>query len=419
MIVKLAYKSLLNRKGSALLTLFAIVVSVSLLIVVEHLRNETRNGFGRSVSGVDLIVGARTGPLNLLLNSVFHIGSGSNGMSWDAYQQIKRSNNVEWSIPIVLGDSHRGAPVIGTTNEYFTHYKYADKKPITLLQGTPFNSDFDVVVGADVAKNNGYKVGDQIMLSHGTGKVSFTQHRQHPFTISGVMNVTGTPLDKAVLVPIHSMEALHQSSSISRSQGHSAHDDHAEHEGEAHEPTVTISAVFLGLSSKIAILQSQRQINTNKKEALSAIIPGVALGELWQLLGYVEKVLLVISALVLFSSLLGLATMLLASLAERKRELAVLRAIGAGPLLIFVLLQAEALLLAVMGCMLGCLLVWTSLTLGHDWLSETYGVFVSSNVFTQETLWVLVFVLLATCLVSVIPAVKAYKNALASGLTSY
>lgn len=411
MIIKLAYKSLLNRKGSVALTLLAVIVSVSLLLAVEHLRKEARNSFGRSVSGVDLIVGARTGPLNLLLFSVFHVGSSSNVVSWDAYQQIKQNKNVSWAIPIMLGDSHRGAPVIGTTNDYFEHYKYADKQTVTFNSGAKFSSEYDVVIGADVAEKNGYSIGEEIILSHGTGKVSFTQHKKFPFKITGIMKVTGTPLDKALLVPLQSIGALHNGPATIQKK----HSDHDHHE-ELDTDNPAISAMFLGLNSKIAILQTQRQLNTSKQEALSAIIPGVALGQLWQLVGSVENILRVISALVLFSALLGLATMLLASMRERQKELAVLRAIGAGPFIIFMLLQAEALLISGVGCVSGLLIVWGVTTLGNNWLSESYGLFVSANVFTFESMVILAIVLLSTCIVSFIPAWRAYRNALASGL---
>jgi putative ABC transport system permease protein len=159
-----------------------------------------------------------------------------------------------------------------------------------------------------------------------------------------------------------------------------------------------------------------RQINQYKDEPLTAILPGMALAEIWKLVGNVENLLRVISVSILLSSLLGMATMLLTSIRERYRELAVLRAIGASPLIIFLLIQAEALLITLVACMLSLLVVWLSLTLGSQWLSQTYGLFVASNVFTLQSLGLISIVCAATVVIACIPAVSAYKQSLQQGL---
>ena len=453
MILKVAKQSLLNRKFSVLLTFVALVVSVCLLVAIEHIRSEAKQSFYRTVSGVDLIVGARTGPINLLLSSVFRVGANANAVSWESYQEIIKKPQVKWSIPLSLGDSHKGFAVIGTTNAYFEHYRFGDKNELTFASGAPFVDTFDLVLGADVANKLGYKLGDEVVISHGVGSVSFSHHDAHPFKVTGILQPTGTPVDQAIHVELSAVEAVHQKpqSSLSRSsiskapkpeiakpvsaahehgegehehehidQAHASEHVHKEHEHEAenhHEhseaaltPT-QVSAFMLGLQSRIAVLQVQRQVNQYKGEALSAIIPGVALAELWRLVGAVENVLRVISAAVLIASLLGLCTMLLASLRERKQEIAVLRVMGAKPSFVFWLVELEALTIAALACVSGLVIIVSGIWLSRDFMLVEYGMALSVDMFTMHTVVMLVVILLSTFLIALVPSFSAYKSA--------
>ena len=406
MLIRIALKSLWNRKGSALLTIMTIVISVSLLLSVEHIRKQSKDSFGRTVSGVDLIVGARTGQINLLLSSVFRMGAGSKGISWDSFEKLASNRQVSWALPISLGDSHRGYPVLGTQQAYFEHFKYGKKQALRFSQGEAFDDDNEVVLGSDIAKLLGYSLGDSLVLSHGTGKVSFTNHSQHPFSVVGILAPTGTPVDKTLHISLAGMDAMHDIPSI-----HSKDYDGSELD------VSDISAVFVGLKSPIATFQVQRAVNEYEGEALLAILPGVALAELWRLMGTIENILLVISALILVSSLFGMSTMLLASMRERQRELSVLRTVGAGPGTLFLLLQAEAIILSLSGCLLALLLVTVTAGLSVNWLSENYGLFMDANIFSDSTLIVIGLVMAATVVIGLIPSVNAYRQALHSGLT--
>lgn len=412
MILSIAGKSLKSRRGSVLLTLLSLIVSISLLLSVEHIRKEARASFGRTVSGVDLIVGARTGQLNLLLYSVFRVGNATNNIQWDTFQTIKSSQQVKWAIPISLGDSHRGYRVMGTTTDYFEHFRYGKKQPLELAQGDAFDDILQTVIGAEVAKKLNYKVGDRIVISHGVGAVSFTNHDDAPFVITGILAPTGTPVDQTVHVSLDSLELVH----MTPGQIKQVIDAHQQGRDIALPPK-SITAFFLGLNTKFATFGVQRSVNNFKAEPLLAILPGVALTELWQMLGTVENLLRVISLLILLSSLFGLATMLLASMRERHKEIAVLRAIGAGPTVIFILIQAEALLVALIATIASVLLVWLTLVASNDWMSEHYGLFIETNIFNQDSLLIAGIVLVATFVVATIPAIGAYRRALHSGLS--
>lgn len=407
MLFKLAFKSLIARKVSVGLTVFSICISVFVLLAIGHIKNETKSSFTSTVSGVDLIVGARTGQLNLLLYSVFRIGNATNNIGWESYQKLASSRSVAWTIPISLGDSHRGYRVMGTNEDYFKHFNYSNKRSLSFDEGVAFDDTFDAVLGADVAKQLGYRVGDEITLSHGLGSTSFSEHKNNPFTVVGILNSTGTPVDQTVHVPLTGIEAIHigWQSGVNLS-GLSA--------GLAQRNTdltpKTITAFMVGLNSKIATFSFQRQINQHADEALMAILPGVTLAELWRMMSIMENVLLAISILVLIAALIGMSTMMLAAMRERKQEFAVLRAIGASPLFIVVLIQLEAILTTLMSMALAIAVLLLGISATQDILSTQFGLFISSNIFTPDLLMALGAVIISTILVGVFPAISAYRS---------
>lgn len=415
MFYKLALKSLWNRKLSAVLTVISIAISVALLISVDHLRREAKEGFLRTVSGTDLIVGARSGQVNLLLYSVFRIGNPTNNISWDSFQELSKSRNVAWAIPISLGDSHKGFRVMGTSQDYFAHFRYGEKRELEFKQGKQFEHVYDAVLGYQVAKDLAYKLGDKIILAHGLGKTSFAKHDDKPFTVIGILAPTGTPVDRTVHVSLQGIEAIHIGwESGTRMPGKKA--TVSEEELYALTPK-TITAAMLGLKSKMATFKLQRSINTYKKEALLAILPGVALVELWQIVSIVETLLLVIASLVVLAGLIGMLTTLLSSLNERRREMAVLRAIGANPIYVFLLLIMETVLLSFFGCLLGVLLVASALNIAQPFLVSEYGIYVSTFFLSKEIFAILGVVLLLSAILGAIPAALGYKRSLRDGLT--
>ena len=392
----------------AILTCTSIAISMLVLIGVEHLRAEVKNNFERTVSGVDLIVGSRTSGINLLLFSVFKIGNPSNNIQWETYQDIATRPQVEWSVPLAMGDSHHGFSVIGTTGDYFDYFKYADKQPISFKQGEAFNRLYEVVLGADVAKKLGYSLEQSLVMSHGTGKVSFTHHDDHPFAVVGILNPTGTPADQSLYIPLQSIDILHQTQDI--------HDESLSEVplGAKYQPQ--LSAFLLGSNSKIAVLGLQREINQYKQEPLSAILPVLALRELWQIVGAVEISLRVISWLILATSLICMTTMLLASMKERERELAVLRALGAKAHIIILLIGAEALMLTLLGAVAGYILVTVGLLLGQPLLEQHFALYISPYVNVDAVGRFFLIAAGAAVLLSFIPAILAYKKSLLKGL---
>ena len=468
-----AARSLRYRLSGVLLTIASVALSVFVLLGVEHVRQEARTGFASTVSGVDLIVGARTGEINLLLLSIFRIGTATANVSWESVEQLEQQNNVVWTVPISLGDSHRSFRVIGTTEGFFTRYKYGAKQPLTFLKGQSFDAVAEVVLGARVAKELGYQLGDTLVLSHGMADTSFTHHDQLPFSVSGILAATGTPIDNALFVGLEAIEAMHSDGESEDHRGHNEHEDHDQHEeqedhdaheehkahekhedhdahvereghdaheehvehgdhdvhedhedhdehhaGHDHPPIGTVTAVLVGLNSPITTLQVKRWVDEFEGEALLAILPGVALTQLWELVGNVEAVLLGISILILVSSLLGLNAMLLASMRERRREIEVLRSIGAPSSFIVSLLMIESLLIVSVGVVLAVLSLLASITAANTLVAETFGLMISSQILSPSNITALGLIYLTAILVTLLPALQAYRVSRAVGTAS-
>lgn len=404
MLLSIAKQSLLSRRKTALLTFLSLTISLLVLFSVEHIRVEAKNSFNRSISGTDLIVGAPSGQLNLLLYSIFRVGTPTNNIQYDSYELLKSNRMVKWAIPISLGDSHKGFRVLGTSESYFEHFRYGGHRQLSLASGKPFGSLFEAVIGADVAEQLQYSVGDEIVIAHGIGSTSFTNHDQAPFTITGILARTGTPVDKTVHISLEAIEAIH----LPPRQLLQLVDD-----PDAVPLTPkTVTSVLLGLNSKLATFRLQREINNYPNDRLMAVLPGVAIAELWSLVGTVENVLRIIAALVLISALFGLSTMLLASMNERKGEIAVLRIVGAGPKTIMLLVLLEAVLLTLLALITAAILLTVGLLGLQEFLAAEYGLFLTWNILSYDIAIASGAVVIASILTAAFPCYEAYKSAI-------
>lgn len=480
-VLGLACKSLLNRRLTAILTLLSVAMSVALLVGVERIRTEAKSSFANTISGADLIVGARGGPLNLVLYSIFRMGEATNNISWASYQAIARHPAVAWTIPLSLGDAHRGFRVLGTDANYFEHYRFGAGQPLEFAQGSMFDDATGAVLGAEVAATLGYRIGEEIVVSHGLGEVSFEHHDDAPLRVVGVLAHTGTPVDRTVHVSLAAITRMHDENGHDEA-GHDEHDhdetgheesghdehghdesgddepdhhdehgheepdhderDHDEHghgepahdepahdehghrepgheepqHDEAHAPAA-ITAFIVGLQSRPTLLAFQRFVNEYPEEPLLAAVPGVVLQRLWELVAVAELALFAVSALVVLAGLVGMLTMLLASVAERRREMAVLRAVGAGRGLVFALLVTEAAVLAGCAAVVGVAAVHVATRLARDALLERFSLALTGQWPTLFEAAVIGAVALTGALAAVLPAWRLYRFSLADGLT--
>lgn len=411
MIAALAFKSLRNRKLTAGLTALSIALSTLLLLGVERIRHESRESFASTISGTDLVVGARTSPVHLLLAAVFHIGNATNNVSWKSYRAFSERSDVAWTIPLSLGDSHRGYRVLGTTSAYFEHLRFGRDRGLVVEQGRALAGEHDAVLGAEVARALHYRIGDPIVIAHGAGDISFIEHDQHPFRVAGILARTGTPVDRTVHITLAGLDALHEdvtadSDPLAAIIGSSRRADSPQ----------AITAFLVGLKSRSAALSFQRAVNEYSDEPLTAVLPGVALQEVWEITGAVEKSLFAVSVLVVVVGLSGMLVSLLTSLGERRREMAVLRSLGARPLQVFGLILGEAAVLTVTGVLLGVAGLYAGLLLGRTWLESRLGLYIAVSWPSTGEVLLLGVVLAAGLLIGVVPAWRSYRLSLADGM---
>ncbi|MBO9538405.1 ABC transporter permease [Herbaspirillum sp.] len=416
-LLRLAMHSAWNRRFTLGLMLLAIALSTTMLLGIERVRHEVRAGFSQSVSGTDLVVGARTSPIQLMLYAIFRIGGATNNMGWDSAQTLARNPAVAWTIPISLGDSHRGFPVLATNGDYFRHFHYGDGKALQLAQGRPFADVFETVLGAEVAARLHYKLGDHIVLAHGMGNAHLAQHADKPFVVTGILARTGTPVDRTVHIGLDAMEAIH-----------------LDWEGGAPLPGLhiapalvkkfdltpkSITAVLVGLKNRARVFAVQRDITDGEgyKEPLMAVLPGVALDQLWDVVGIGENALLVVSGMVVVVGLAGLVAAILASLGERRRELAILRSVGARPWDIFLLLSIEGLGVMLAGVVSGVLLLTVLLLALGPTLAAQFGIALQPAWPAAGELQLLLWTVAAGFAASLLPGLRAYKLSLSDGLT--
>jgi putative ABC transport system permease protein len=418
-ILAIALRSAWSRRGTLALVVLSVALSSFLLIGVERLRQDVRENFSQSVSGTDLIVGARGGSLQLLLYAVFRVGGATNNVRLASLEDIARHRAVAWMVPLSLGDSHRGFPVLATTTGYFEHFRFGDKQPLQLAEGRAFSGDlaglYEVVLGAEVAERLGYRLGDKLTLSHGGGEMPGAEHADKPFTVVGLLQRTGTPVDRTLHISLQAMEAIHldwvagvpiPGQRISADQARAAD-----------LTPKQVTAALLGLKNRAAVFSVQREVADYEAEPLMAVLPGVALDELWDVVGTGERALLAMSALVAVVSLAGLVAVVLAGLNQRRRELAVLRAVGASPRHVLLMLAAEGALVTTAGVLIGLAALVVAIVAAAPWLQSHYGIGLTLAP-PSATQWALLAAVLAAgFLASLVPGWRAYRLSLADGLS--
>ncbi|MCM0613384.1 ABC transporter permease [Marinobacter sediminum] len=412
--LSLASASLWHRRRVLALVCLTLTLSVTLLLGIQYLRTEVKQSFTSTISDTDLIIGARSGQLNLLLYTVFHIGDATNNIRWSTFQDLSQDERIDWLIPVSLGDSYRGFRVVATNDQFLRHFRFGRGQSLTLAEGQWFNKVFDVVLGAGAARALQHSVGDSAVLSHGGGQTSFSNHDDTPFTVTGILDDTGTPVDQAVYISLAGMEAMHVGwESGVAIPGRTLTPEQAE--GRTFAPDA-ITAAFAGLKRKILTFRVQREINQYSGEPLSAVLPGVALSELWRLMGQFERALLGITGFVVITSLIGLMAVLLTLQAQRAHEISVLRATGASPGLIASLYLIECVALALVACVAAIAVGALVVSALSPWLLETYGLQIHLRPLNTVEWGLLASVPVTALLVALGPAFGAWRLSRSLGL---
>jgi len=414
-MIRIAAASIRSRIVPTILVMIALTTSMALLLAVDRIQDATKRGFNQSLSGVDLVLGPRGSGIELILYTVFHLGKPTNNITTETLEDIESKPFIEWAIPIALGDSHRGFRVISTTAKYFDHIQFGGDQSLTFEAGRPFSALNDVVIGSAVADELDYSVGSSIFVTHGSealGKV----HDDFAFKVSGILNPTGTPTDQAIFVSLEGYELIHLGWTNGSQAVSLKNLDVSQIPKERLYPK-TITAAYLGLSSKLNLFKVSRSINEYAEEPVNAVIPGVALAELWSMLGSIDIVFRIFNWLIIAISLIGMVTMTLTGLDSRTREMTILRALGATPANLASMVLIETAIVSITAVLLAIGLVRLLTWGAADFLSHWAGVRIDLTWINFSELSTLMTIVLAGLCASLIPAVMVYRRSLARGFS--
>jgi putative ABC transport system permease protein len=416
-LLKIAFQSLLNRKMTFILTIFSIAISIMLFLGIDRIRQGAKESFSNTISKTDLVVGARGSGIQLLLYTVFHMGNATNNISWSTYEHIKNDPEVKWTIPFSLGDSYNGFRVVATDHNLYEHYRFFGDKKIELAEGKIPDGVFDVALGSEMAKKENLKIGDKISLTHGISDgPGIIIHKDKPFTIVSILKETGTPLDRAAYITLEGMEAIH----IDWTNGAPPIPGKEIPQNQIKKENIRIgqiTAFLLGAQTRISALSLQRDINNYRKEAIMGVIPGVALSQLWETVSYAETALQIISVFVVAIGLIGMMVAIYTSLETRRREMSILRAVGAGSKTIVFLLLSESFIMSLLGCIFGYIFCYGAVIIARPFLLNEFGILIPIVSLQVYEYYYLIIVIIFSCIIGIVPAIKAYKNSLNDGLS--
>lgn len=434
MLLTLLFRSIIDRRFSLGLIVVALAAAVALYVSVQNIQRMTRAGFENSVANVDVVVAARSSDIQILLNAVFGIGQSTRLMSAESVADVADFAETAWHVPVSLGDSHKGFRVIGTTAGMFRHVLENGNADVR------FDKTLDAVIGIDVALALGYRRGDDLVLQHGVGDYG-AAHDDLPFRIHHILQRSGTPFDRAIFIPLAASEAIHRGwrgaqrlvelkpaqveRKLADPHADAHHHDEEEHHGEHHDDAHDedehahgpsgIDAVFVGLTSKRSVVRVQRKINEYDEEALMAVIPGVTLASIWQVIGFADRGFMVINLLIIGLVLLSMVAMTALSADNRRREMAILRALGASPRLLVGLMIGEAVLLSLAAALVGMAMAAGLSATAHEVLASRYGLMAESDFFLTDA-WLAFYLVPAAILANLLPAMRLYRNSVNDGI---
>ena len=408
------------------------------MLSLQRIQEQAEASFQRSVDGVDLIVGARSGDVQLMLSTVFRVGNHPDTLSWGSFESIRERPEVDWAIPMITGDGHRGYPLVGVGDGFYQNIRFGSEKSLDFTQGRAPYDLFDVVLGAEVAVQLGYSLGDEIVISHGGGEIehhhghhddnhAHEEHDDHadeeynghagsqegayshadrPFRVAGILTRTGSPVDRQLLVSVEGYAALHIDWVDGMQQAYrSISKDRLR---QLMIPPERLNAVYVGTKHPSQALDLQYWLQTSANEPLSAVLPGVALQNLWGVVGGIEQVALTMAWGTLFVALAGFLSTLLASQPERFLELAVYRALGIGPGAIAIMLLVETIFLTSLALLVSWLLVAIVAAFVGDYLQAGFGVSLGSAWPSNRQLAITVIILGVSLAAAILPAVQVY-----------
>lgn len=395
----LALQSLRYKPLATALNLLLMAVGVAMMTFVLSASRQFEDSALRDVQGIDLVVGAKGSPLQLILSSIYHVDAPTGNIPLAAQAQLTQNRMVKKVIPLALGDSFNGFRIVGTNADYIAHYGGV------MAQGKTFDAPMQAVFGAQAAARTHAVVGATFSGSHGLARGG-EEHKDAPYQVVGILKPTGTVLDRLILTPVASVWKVHEIAS--------GIDVNDKEEKEAMDAERELTALLVQYASPLATVTMPRMINSQTN--LQAAQPALEAAKLFRLLGVGADVLRGIAAIVLLSAALSMFVALYNSLEERQTDLAILRTLGAPPRKLFSLLLVEGLLLALGGAVLGWLLGHAAVEVLGWLLSDDQNLTLTGLTIAPAEAWLALVTIIVGLAAALIPAWRAYRTDIAHTL---
>ncbi len=375
-LIYLAYRNMISKPLNLVLSLLLLVLSVTLVTFILQLSKQLNGQIDKNIDPIDMVVGAKGSPLQLVLSSVLHIDVPTGNIKLDEANSIKNHPFVGSAIPVSYGDNYKGYRILGTEFAYFESYG------AVLQGGRYFEKSFEAVVGSSAAKKLGLKIGDVFTSSHGLLASSTDVHEDHPYTVVGLLEPTGTVIDQLLICNLESIWDAHAHVDENHEEHPGEEHDHdhgdEEHDHESHgdevddhDKELEITSLLVKFKSPLGLVQLPRFINENTN--MQAALPGFEIQRLMGLLGTGVTTINGIAIAILLVSGFSIFISLLKTIRERRQELALLRTYGLGTQKLLRLVLFEGLLLAFLGFLFGWLLGRLALIGASSYLESGYG----------------------------------------------
>ncbi len=426
-LFQIVLKNIKQRKLSAVLTVVSTLLGVALVVAILVIKQESAEAFNQTATGYELIVGPKGSPLQLTLNTIYHIGLPVNNIPLRTYELLAKDKRVKLAIPYVMGDNYKNFRLIGTTQNIFTEFEYQKGKKYSFVSGKQFENENEGVIGSDVAEKTGLKIGDSFIGSHGVEAYEYAEeHEENKITVTGILGKTFTPNDKVIFIPMESVWGMHYHGNENLNQNliDTVHSEHDHEKGEVHkhelpEERKTITSVLVSLKNPVYFDLLRRQINDDKFEGINAqaVIPVLEIMQLFEIIGNINSVLLIVAYLVIFVAVISILVSIYNSINERKRDIAIMRALGANKGTIFGIIILEGLFISLVGAVLGVAVGHLAVYVFSPLISTKTGILITGLVFNIFELYLVLGTIILAMLVSILPAVKAYRTDVAKNLT--
>mgnify|MGYP001547932642 CR=1 FL=1 len=409
------------------LTALSIAAGTTLVTGILLLREQSEETFSQKETGYEILVGAKGSPLQLVLNTMYHTGTPVGNISLDVLHRIEKDRRIGSFLPMVFGDNVQGYKVIGTTGQLFDGFEYRKGRAVQVQSGRRFTADYEAVIGSEVAATTGLRQGSTVIMAHGMQEEG-EKHDFHSVVITGILAPTHTAIDRGLYTTMRTVWDAHYheyreqqeeaDALLEEAEGGDAH-EHEEHAAVADttipEDFTTITAIAVKLKSPVFFESFIRSINDGT--TAQAVLPVREIAGLFAVVGNINGLLLAISWLVVVIGASSVFIAMYTSLKERRREIAVLRALGAHRRTVFALIVTAAVAAGLAGGVTGIVFAHGGLLLAAPWVPAQTGVPVSITGLYVFEGTVLLAVVVISAAVALLPAFKAYRVDVSQHLT--